>query len=321
MMQVFHSIAEIPPGFGPSVAVIGNFDGVHRGHQQILSAIVAEARQQNARSIAITFDPHPEHFLRPDEAPGLLTLIPERLRLLALTGIDAVLILPFNEALCNLSARAFVQNILVQSLSVISIHEGANFRFGHRAEAGAAELREFGREFGFRVTIHSAVNLGHLQVSSSATREALIHGNLPQVRRMLGRSFSIPSTPASGRGIGTRLLVPTVNLAPYPGLLPPFGVYVTHLTIGEHCFQSITNLGNRPTFGAPSFAIESHILNFSPVELTPETPLRLEFLKFLRPEIQWPTPEALKLQIMKDVTKARRFFRLATAKPWNSPSN
>jgi len=311
MMQVFHSIREVPPGFGPSVAVIGNFDGVHRGHRQILAAIASEARARAARSIAITFDPHPECFLHPAEAPGLLTLLPERLRLLAHTGVDAVLVLTFDEALCNLSARAFVQSILVQRLGVVSIHEGANFRFGHRAEAGVTELAQFGREFGFEVTVHQAVNVGQLQVSSSAIRAAVTQGHLRQARQMLGRSFEICSTPARGRGIGTRLLVPTVNLAPYAGLLPPFGVYITHLTIANQCFQSITNLGNRPTFGQPSFAVESHILNFEPVDLTPETPLRLEFLKFLRPEIQWPTPEALKAQIMKDVSRTRRFFRLA----------
>jgi riboflavin kinase/FMN adenylyltransferase len=314
MMQVFDSIGEVPLSFGPSVTVIGNFDGVHLGHQQLLASIQAQARELNARSIAITFDPHPDHFLRPSEAPGLLTLIPERLRLLSETGIDAVLVLPFDQSLCNLSARAFVQSILVERLGVVSIHEGANFRFGHRAEAGVAELTDFGREFGFQVTVHQPVYVRGLQVSSSAIRAAVLQGNLRSVRNMLGRTFQICSTPATGRGIGTRLLVPTVNLAPYPGLLPPFGVYVTNLTIGDRCFQSVTNLGNRPTFGQPSFAVESHILNFEPVDMTAETPLRLEFLKFLRPEVQWPTVEALKAQIMKDVGRAKQFFHLAGAR-------
>jgi riboflavin kinase/FMN adenylyltransferase len=119
------------------------------------------------------------------------------------------------------------------------------------------------------------------------------------------------STPARGRGIGARLLVPTVNLAPYQELLPAFGVYVTRLTVGGRSFQAVTNVGNRPTFGAASFAVESHILNFEPIDLDDQTPIDLEFLLRLRGEIEWPSPEALKAQIFKDVAKAQRYFRLA----------
>jgi riboflavin kinase/FMN adenylyltransferase len=136
-----------------------------------------------------------------------------------------------------------------------------------------------------------------------------------RARWMLGHTFAVRSKPARGRGIGGRLLVPTVNLAPYSELLPAFGVYVTRLTIAttesDRCFQSITNVGNRPTFGEPSFAVESHILNFEPVDLTEDTPLELEFLLRLRPEIAWPSPEALKAQIMKDIGRAKRFHHLA----------
>jgi riboflavin kinase/FMN adenylyltransferase len=222
--------------------------------------------------------------------------------------------------LARLSAQEFVETILVEKLRARSIHEGANFRFGHRAQAGVEELAEFGLEFGFQVTIHGAVTTHHLSVSSTAIRELIAAGDVRRARWMLGHPFEVHSNPARGRGIGGRLLVPTVNLAPYSGLLPAFGVYVTQLTIGTGdaacCFQSITNVGNRPTFGEPSFAVESHILNFdaaNPPELTEETPLKLEFLLRLRPEITWPSPEALKAQIMKDVGHARRFFQLKKA--------
>jgi riboflavin kinase/FMN adenylyltransferase len=130
---------------------------------------------------------------------------------------------------------------------------------------------------------------------------------------MLGRPFGVRSTQTRARGIGTRLLVPTVNLAAYDALLPEFGVYVTRLIVGERCFQSVTNVGNRPTFGEPSFAVESHILDFQPVEMDEETPIDLEFLMRLRGEIEWPSPEALKQQIIKDVAKAKRYFRLSAA--------
>jgi len=310
-MSLFHSVAEIPSGYGPSVAAIGNFDGVHLGHQEILSAVVAEARSVCARALAITFDPHPDQFLRPAEAPRLLTPISERLRLLSFTGIDAVVVLPFDAALASLPAREFARGILVDALGVRGVHEGGNFRFGHRAEAGVAELEAFGAEFGFAVHVHAPVKAHGLEVSSSAIRERVAAGDVTRARWMLGRPFAVRSTQARGRGIGTRLLVPTVNLAAYDGLLPAFGVYVTRLTVGGRRFQAVTNVGNRPTFGEASFAVESHILDFEPMELGEETPIELEFLLRLRGEIEWPSPEALKAQIFGDIARAKRYFRLA----------
>ncbi len=186
------------------------------------------------RSIAITFDPHPAHFLYPKEAPKLLTFLPERLRLLANTGIDAILVLPFDQALSHVTAEDFVRNMLVGVLQVRGIHEGSNFRFGHGAKAGVKELRAFGEEFGFTVEVHPAVRVHGLEVSSSAVRSLIAAGDMRRARWMLGRVFGVQSNPAKGRGVGTKLLVPTVNLAPYDGLLPGFGVYVTRLTVGSN---------------------------------------------------------------------------------------
>jgi len=311
VIPVYRSLAEIPAGFGPTVAAIGNFDGVHLGHREILSAVVAEARELGVRGVAVTFDPHPDRFLRPARAPRLLTPMNERVKLLAETGIDAVVVLPFDAALAGLSAQQFVQQILVDVLGVRGLHEGGNFHFGHQAEAGVEELKEFGAGFGFAVHVHAPVHVRGLEVSSSAIRALIAAGDVRRARWMLGRPFAVRSTQARGRGIGTRLVVPTVNLAPYAELLPAFGVYVTRLTIGGRCFQAVTNVGNRPTFGEASFAVESYILDFEPVETDERTPVELEFLLRLRGEIEWPSPDALKAQIMKDVAKAKRYFRLA----------
>jgi riboflavin kinase/FMN adenylyltransferase len=264
-----------------------------------------------ARSVAITFFPHPEQFLHPAEAPPLLTPLDERLRLLALTDIDAALVLPFDAALASLPARDFVRGILVDSLALRGLHEGGNFRFGHRAEAGINELKAFGAEFGFALRVHSPVRVRGLEVSSSAIRDYVAAGDMTRARWMLGRYFAVRSTQVRGRGIATRLLVPTLNLAPYDGLLPAFGVYVTRLIVNGRSFQAVTNVGNRPTFGEASFAVESHILDFEPIELDDDTPIELEFLFRLRGEIKWPSPEALKAQIFKDVARARRYFMLA----------
>jgi riboflavin kinase/FMN adenylyltransferase len=314
-LLVFRSIAEIPSGIGPSVAAIGNFDGVHLGHREILTAVVNEARNTNACAVAITFDPHPDQYLRPGRAPKLLTPFPERLRLLAATGIGAVVVLPFDAALANLSAREFVSLILLQALDARALHEGRNFRFGHGAEAGVAELKAMGVECGLNLTVHDSVHVHGLEVSSSAIRALVAAGDMRRSRWMLGRPFSVLSTQARGRGIGTRLLVPTVNLAQYDGLLPAFGVYVTRLIVGGRAFQSVTNVGNRPTFGEASFAVESHILDFEPIEMDETTPVELQFLFRLRGELTWPSPEALKAQILKDVARAKRYFRLAGSNP------
>jgi riboflavin kinase / FMN adenylyltransferase len=310
-VTVFRSLGEIPAGFGPTAAAIGNFDGVHLGHQEILSGVVAEARSTGARAVAITFDPHPEKFLRPSRAPKLLTPLDERVRLLAETGIDAILILKFESELARLTPSEFVRDVLVEDLGVRSIHEGADFRFGHGAAAGVEDLARFGTESGFVVHIHPAVRVHGMEVSSSAIRALVAAGDVRRARWMLGRPFAVVSTQARGRGIGTRLLVPTVNLASYDEQLPAFGVYVTRLRVPGRIFQAATNVGNRPTFGEASFAVESHILDFEPVALSETTPIQLEFLLRLRGEQTWPSPEALKNQIFKDVGKAKRYFRLA----------
>ena len=314
-IPVYRSVGEIAAGFGPCVAAIGNFDGVHLGHREILASVVEEARGLGVRSIAITFDPHPEQFLRPHRAPALLTLMDERIRLLAATGIDGVLVLPFDAELAAMPAEKFVREILVSALGVRGLHEGGNFHFGHGARAGVSELKAFGAGFGFSVHVHKSVSVRGLEVSSSAIRALVAAGDVRRARWMLGRPFSVRSTQVRGRGVGTKLLVPTVNLAPYVGLLPGFGVYVTRLSVqtpdGGRCFKAVTNVGNRPTFEGVGFGVETHILDFEPIEIDEETPLELEFLMRLRGEMKWPSTEALKAQIFKDVARAKRYFRLA----------
>jgi riboflavin kinase/FMN adenylyltransferase len=316
-MQIFHQLAEVPPTFGPSVATIGNFDGVHRGHQWVIAEVVARARSLGARSIAITFDPHPARVLRPESSQPLITPLDEKLELLASTGIDAVLILPFTKEFSRTSARIFATDVLQQVLHVTELHEGENFHFGYQAKAGIDSLEMLGRELGFAVRVYTPQTIRGKAISSSTIRQLITKGDVSHVRALLGRSFAILSTPASGRGYGTRYTVPTINLAPYAELLPANGVYITTLTIGagesSETFDAVTNVGNRPTFGADSFTVESHLLNFHPIALDENTPLTLTFLQRLRPEMRWPNPEALRDQIGRDVAKARRYFTLCRA--------
>ncbi|MBB5319018.1 bifunctional riboflavin kinase/FAD synthetase [Tunturibacter empetritectus] len=313
-MIIFNSLADIPADFGPSIATIGNFDGVHRGHQWVIAEVVAQAHAQNLRSIAITFDPHPARVIRPESSQPLITPLAQKLELLAATGIDAVLVLPFTSELSRMTARTFATEVLQRALHVTQLHEGENFRFGYQAEAGIENLEALGRELGFTVRVYAPRHLRGETISSSRIRQMIAEGDVTHVRTLLGRSFAICGTPASGRGYGTRYTVPTINLAPYAELLPANGVYITSLTVGagasSETFDGVTNVGNRPTFGADSFTVETHLLNFHPIELNESTSLVLTFLRRLRDEMRWPNPEALKEQIGRDVAKAKRYFNI-----------
>jgi riboflavin kinase/FMN adenylyltransferase len=318
-MHVYRSIPELPQPMPRTVAAIGNFDGVHRGHQEIIGRVLERAHSLGAQAIAVTFDPHPLAVLRPDQAPKLITPMPQRLQLLAETGMDATLVIPFTREFSLQTAREFAERVLCGALHVFEVHEGDTFRFGHDASAGIAELRELGSELHFNVASHGSLKVRGITVSSSEVRRRIVAGQLGVARALLGRPFSILSTPVHGRGVGTKLTTPTINLAPYTELLPPDGVYVTGVRIGEGqdapWLDAVTNAGSRPTFDGAGFAVESHLLDGPPaVELTESTPIEVCFLMRLRGEQRFPSPEALRAQILRDVERARRHFSLARAR-------
>ncbi len=310
-MQIFHKLEDVPADFGPTIVSVGNYDGVHRAHQAVLKDIAERARQQHARSVAVTFDPHPVRILRPDSGLKLLTPTPEKLRLLEQTGVNAVLLLPFGRDLSLLTPRQFAETILKKKLHTQEVHEGFNFHFGHKAAGDVNMLAELGREMGFTVKIFDEMTLRGERVSSSQIRKLLSAGRVSRARHLLGRPFAILSTPGRGRGYGSKYTVPTINLSRYDELVPQDGVYITRTRVGQECFDSVTNVGNRPTFGADSFAIESHLLGFHPIELAAETEVEVFFLQRVREEIKFGSVDALREQIAKDVNRARRYFRLA----------
>jgi riboflavin kinase / FMN adenylyltransferase len=320
-MQVFHKLDDVPADFGPALVSVGNFDGVHRAHAHVLQEIVSRARASGAKAVAVTFEPHPARILRPEAGLKLLTPTPEKLRLLESTGVDAVLLLPFGRDLSLMTPRQFAERILKKKLHAREVHEGFNFRFGHKAAGDMALLAEFGREMGFEVTVYPEMTLRGESVSSSQIRRLLSEGRVSRARHLLSRPFCILGTPGRGRGYGSKYTVPTINLARYEELVPKDGVYITWTRVGTERFDSVTNVGNRPTFGAESFAIETHLLNFHPIELAPDTEVEVCFLERLRDEIKFPSVEALRQQIGHDVKKARRYFHLLRrATGINSPS-
>ena len=268
------------------------------------------AKQSGVKAIAVTFEPHPARILRPDSTLKLLTPVPEKLRLLEGTGIDAVLMLPFGRDLSLMTPRQFAERILKKKLHAREVHEGYNFRFGHKAAGDTKMLAQFGQEMGFEVKVYQEQTLRGEPVSSSHIRKLLIEGRVSRARHLLARPFCILGTPGRGRGYGSKYTVPTINLARYEELVPKDGVYITCTRVGAEHFDSVTNVGNRPTFGADSFAIETHLLNFHPIELTPESEVEICFLNRLRDEIKFPSVEALRERIARDVNKARRYFHL-----------
>jgi riboflavin kinase/FMN adenylyltransferase len=319
-MQVAHSLTELSNITGPTVVTIGNFDGVHCGHRMVIASVLERAKSLSARSVAVTFDPHPAHVLRTDSRLPLITPLPEKLELLAATGLDIALVLPFTDELRHWTARHFAETVLRDALHAVEVHEGETFRFGHNAEADIASLSQLGDELGFTVHTYQPRIARGAAISSSRIRKLIAAGDLAEARALLGRSFSIRSTPASGRGYGTRYAVPTINLAPYADLLPANGVYITTLEVaGQQLFRGVTNIGNRPTFGADSFAVETHLFDFKPIDLTESTPLEMTFLKRLRAERRFDSPELLRTQIGLDVQRALRFFALSDTLRRNLP--
>jgi riboflavin kinase/FMN adenylyltransferase len=309
-MQVFHKLEDVPEAFGPSLVSVGNFDGVHRAHAHVLGEIVRGARGSAAKAVAVTFEPHPARILRPDAELKLLAPLSEKLRLLEDTGIDAVVILPFGRDLSLMTPRQFAERILKKKLHAREVHEGYNFRFGHKAAGDVNLLSQLGQEMGFEVKVYPEQKLRGEPVSSSHIRKLIREGQVSRARHLLARPFGILGRPGRGRGLGSKYTVPTINLARYEELVPKDGVYITWTRVGAERFDSATNVGNRPTFGTESFAIETHLLNFHLIELTPESEVEICFLERIRDEIKFPSVETLREQITRDVKKARRYFQL-----------
>ena len=309
-LLIFHKPEDVPVDYGPTCVSVGNFDGVHRAHAKVLSEIVSRARADGGKAVAVTFEPHPTRILKPEAGLKLITPTPEKLRWLQETGIDAVLVLPFGRDMSLMTPRQFAERILKKKLHAHEVHEGFNFRFGHKAAGDVNTLAEFGREMGFEVKVYPEMKLRGETVSSSQIRKLIAAGRVSRARHLLARPFCILGVPGRGRGYGSKYTVPTINLARYEELVPQDGVYVSWTRVGAERFDSLTNVGNRPTFGAELFAIETHLLNFHPIALTPDTEVEICFLERLRDEIKFPSVDALREQIARDVKKARRYFHL-----------
>jgi riboflavin kinase/FMN adenylyltransferase len=312
-MRIIHNLSELRQTPLECVATIGNFDGVHLAHRKLLDRVVEVARPLGAVATAITFEPHPIRFLSPDHAPKLLTPFPRKAALIEASGIDLLVVLPFDRTLAHLSPSEFVRNILVRPLHTVSMHVGPNFRFGYRQSGDVEILEELGRQEGFKVEVVPLLEVRGQRVSSTRIRELLVEGNVHIANRLLGRPFSAYGPIVTGMGVGHKHTVPTLNLAPVERHLLKLGVYVTRTEIGMKVYDSVTNVGHKPTFGDDlKLTVETFLLNFREQEIL-EREMEIQFLYHLRDEIKFQNPAILKVQIQEDARRSLKFFRLLNA--------
>jgi riboflavin kinase/FMN adenylyltransferase len=309
-IRIYRSLPEVPSNFGPCALSIGNFDGVHAGHRRILRRVSHVAREHGWQASVMTFEPHPTKVVAPARSPRLMTTPEERCVMLAAEGIQQALILPFTGEVARLSPEEFVAHILVEWLRVRAVLVGDNFHFGYRQAGNTQTLSVLGGHHGFTTEIIPAVRIRGIVASSSAVRHMVEAGNVARAARLLERPYALSGNVISGRGIGSQRTVPTLNLAPESEVLPATGVYITETNDLDavRCWPSVTNIGYRPTFDDGSaLSIETFLLA-DPGGAAPRR-IRVDFLRRLRDERKFECPEALKAQILRDVARARAYFR------------
>ncbi len=323
-MQRWNGIDEVPAGFGPSVVTIGNFDGVHRGHQAVLNRLVARARALGARAAAITFEPHPLAVLYPEHAPAVLTGPAERLALLAGTGLDGVLVMEFTRELAAWSPRRFVKDVIVDVLAAQVVVVGPDTRFGHRNSGDVGTLRELGAEFGFAVEVqhdlgqHGESGTGERRWSSSWVRELLAAGEVEAAAEVLGRPHRVTGVVVHGDHRGRALGFPTANLAQDSvGLIPADGVYAGWLLRVESAgrgpgagggrgrLPAAISVGTNPTFDGHQRRVEAYVLDRDDLELYGDT-VAVEFVRRLRPTLRFEGVQELIAQMAGDVEQCHQ---------------
>lgn len=309
MLRIYRTLEEIGPEARDCAVSIGNFDGVHIGHRRLFRRVVELSREGGWKPSILTFDPHPTAVVAPDRAPKLLSTPEERMQFMEEEGIEQAFVLPFDKRFSQTSPEAFVKDILVDCIGARAVMVGDNFRFGNKQAGDVNLLRSLGKRYGFLVEVTTGVTLRGKLVSSSEIRRAILQGDVSTACRMLGRPYALQGEIVKGHGIGSKQTVPTLNLATRAEVLPAVGVYVTRTKDldGPRVWNSITNIGYRPTFHGEDLSIETFLL--SALEGGSPARIRVEFLRRLREERKFATPEELKAQIMRDVERSQTYFR------------
>ncbi len=302
-MDVFRHIATSPRRFAAPVLTLGNFDGVHRGHQAILRRVADVAHAAGGEAVAMTFHPHPVAVLRPEHAPPVLTSLRDKIRLIAACGIDALIVQPFTPAFAALSAESFVERFVVERVRATRVVVGHSVSFGQARRGDAQLLTELGGRFGFDVEVVGPVQVDEHVVSSSAVRKAVAVGDVTLATMLLGRPHRLGGRVVRGRQRGKGLGFPTANVDVRVGMWPPDGVYAVRVERGERWLDGVANIGTNPTFGAAPRTLEVFLFDFD-ADLYGER-LTVAFIERLRGELTFASVDALVAQIERDADEAR----------------
>ena len=309
MMKVISSLDDLAPEYPAPVVTIGNFDGVHLGHQNLMRDLEARAENLGGTPTVVTFNPHPLQVLAPNYAPLQIQTLEQKLTTFESLGIPLVVVVPFDMTLAQMEAYDFAIRVLWEKLHPKEIYVGPNFAFGHRRQGSFNLLKEVGEEKGFWVGKIHQVQFRGSRVSSTAIRQALVSGQVGLARRLLDRPFELTGSIIEGRGLGTKLKIPTANLQTPNELIPRRGIYVTLIGIDGTKHRSVTNVGFRPTVdpgAGAALSIETHVLDFDK-DIYGKS-VTLEFLVRLRDERRFAGVGDLVAQIRKDIVNTRRYF-------------
>ncbi len=309
-------IRGIPPvsNWTPCALTIGNFDGVHRGHQALLKKLVQTAKEKNIQSCVMTFEPHPIEYFAPEKAPSRILSLRDKLEALAEVGIDQVLVIHFNQHFANLSPTEFVEKILVKGLQVQSILIGDDFHYGAKRAGNFSSLCEAGQKYGFTVERMDTLEENNQRISSSATREALNQGDLNLARQLLGRPYMLSGHVLHGQKLGRTLGFPTLNVSLANKLHrrkpAAQGIFIAQVHgLSDNPLPAVASLGQRPTVDdSGRYLLEVHIFNFN--QSVYGKLVRIELLEKIRDEAKYNDLETLKNAIAQDATAAKNYFEI-----------
>jgi riboflavin kinase/FMN adenylyltransferase len=311
-MLLITDLGSMPKTFSNSIITLGNFDGLHLGHQELIRMIIARAREKGAASIVVTFRPHPLKILAPEKCPPLISIYEEKIRLFEELGIDVLVKIPFTLDFASMPPEDFVKNILCGKLGAKEIFVGSNYRFGKGRQGDVQSLRELGKKYGFSVNEVEQVSLMGEVISSTKIRNMLKDGEVEHAARLLGRNYAINGIVVKGDGRGRALGFPTANIAPRHAIIPANGVYAVRIFVRDRFYEGIANIGSRPTFNKQGLTIEVNIFNFD--EDIYGEDISLYFIKRIRAEKKFEGADALIRQINSDIAEAKA----ALAMPQNS---
>jgi riboflavin kinase/FMN adenylyltransferase len=307
-LQVIQRAADFPAAGRKASLAIGMFDGVHLGHQQVIRQAVADAEQHEGVAIVVTFDQHPNTIVAPTRVPPLIYSPAQKLRAIASLDADAALVVQFDEAFSRQPGEVFIRQLARDFAPLHSITVGSSFSFGYKRDGDVELLRKLGAELNFEVHGIAAVSLDGEAVSSTRIRETIRSGALDRASEMLGRKYALAGEVVRGDSVGRKFGFPTANLDSTGRALPPNGVYAVHAYVRGARHRAVLNIGLRPTIASPTPQprVEAHLLNFDANIYGEE--MELTFVQKLRDEQRFPSIEALRAQIQRDIENAQRVF-------------